>query len=286
MKWIHEKCVIIEYAVSVPVSHSNGAWQYLRAIHMFYIRHIASNSLRRFKALRMQKLFVNIGYSRIMREFNMCCQILCEQGEAYKQLLGNILRSQYVLAYDDGHRWGHMTTNLVECINKVLKGARNLPMTSLVKVDFYGLNALFTRKKAKAETRISAGQLFSKYASEKILSNKHTAKNIQVNLFDRQNEYVHKVYTIGEICKVYRTRCRPLENPTTWHVHQKPRLVSNSHLKRVTKGRPKKTHFLNEMNIRDLRGPRCCRLCGGEDHNQSRCPHRGGASANRTARNS
>ncbi|XP_016173880.1 uncharacterized protein LOC107616434 [Arachis ipaensis] len=37
-------------------------------------------------------------------------------------------REQYALAFDGGYRWGHMTTNLVECINSVLKGAHNIPM--------------------------------------------------------------------------------------------------------------------------------------------------------------
>ncbi|XP_057756312.1 uncharacterized protein LOC130975552 [Arachis stenosperma] len=170
------------------VGHSNGAWEYPIAIHMFCIRHIASNFLRSFKAPHLQRLIVNIGYSRTMREFDTRYQRLCERGEAYKQWLDRIPRQQYALAYDGGHRWGHMTTNLVECINGVLKGARNLPVTALVKATFYRLNALFTRKRAKAEARINAGQLFSEYATQKILSNQRSAGNIQVNLFDRQNE--------------------------------------------------------------------------------------------------
>ncbi|RYR78557.1 hypothetical protein Ahy_A01g003383 [Arachis hypogaea] len=67
-------------------------------------------------------------------------------GEAYTNWLDRILCEQYVLAFDAGYRWGHMTTNLVECINSVLKGARNLPVTALVKTTFYRLNELFTRK--------------------------------------------------------------------------------------------------------------------------------------------
>ncbi|XP_072063922.1 uncharacterized protein [Arachis hypogaea] len=212
-----------------------------------------------------------------------------------------------------------MTTNLVECINGVLKGAHNLPVTALVKATFYRLNALFTRKRAEPEARISC-----------------SAGNIQVNIFDRQNEvfevrkmpsglefavnlrlrhcdcgefqvdrilcrhvfsccanqcldwkqYVHEVYTMGEIRKVYKTRFRPIGNPTIWPVHQGPRLVPNPHLKRVTKGHPKKTCFLNEMDICDLRGPRRCRLCGSEGHSRSRCPRHGEISASGLAPNS
>ncbi|RYR78752.1 hypothetical protein Ahy_A01g003610 [Arachis hypogaea] len=123
-----------------------------------------------------------------------------------------------------------MTTNLVEYINKVLKWACNLSITTLVKATFYRLNALFTMKRVEAEACIGT-------------SNQREAGNIQVNLFDRKN----KVFEVHEmpsgvkfvIRKAYITRFRPLENLTTWCVHQGPRLVPNSHLKRVTKGCPK-----------------------------------------------
>ncbi|RYQ99097.1 hypothetical protein Ahy_B07g086962 [Arachis hypogaea] len=59
-------------------------------------------------------------------------------------------------------------------------------------------------------------------------------------------QYMHEVYTMAEILKVYRTRFRPLGHLTTWPVYQGPRLVPNPHLRRVAKDRPKKTRFLNE----------------------------------------
>ncbi|XP_029154509.1 uncharacterized protein [Arachis hypogaea] len=81
-----------------------------------------------------------------------------------------------------------MTTNLVECINSVLKGARNLPITALVKATFYRLNELFTRKRFEAEARISAGYIFSELVTSKLHANQLASGNIQVNCFDRQNE--------------------------------------------------------------------------------------------------
>ncbi|RYR28239.1 hypothetical protein Ahy_B01g052356 [Arachis hypogaea] len=149
----------------------------------------------------------------------------------------------------------------------------------------------------------------------KLQSNHQAAGNIQVNLFDRQNEvfevheipsgieyavnlpqrycncsefqtdripwqqYVHEVYRMDENKKVYRVWFKPLGNPTTWPMYQGPRHIPNPHLKRVSKGRPKITRFLNKMDMRDMRGPRRCRLCGGKSHSRSRCPHRAGSSA-------
>ncbi|XP_057759298.1 uncharacterized protein LOC130979774 [Arachis stenosperma] len=175
-------------SINAAVERSNGAWSPSRAFHIFCIRHIESNFLRKFKAPYLQKLVVNIGYSRTVREYEVRYERLRERGEAYTNWLNRIPREQYALAFDGGYRWGHMTTNLVECINSVLKGARNLPITALVKATFYRLNELFTRKRAEAEARINAGHAFSEIVTSKLHANQLASGNIQVSCFDRQNE--------------------------------------------------------------------------------------------------
>ncbi|RYR79007.1 hypothetical protein Ahy_A01g003868 [Arachis hypogaea] len=91
--------------------------------------------------------------------------------------------------------------------------------------------------------------------------------------------YVHDVYKMDQIRRVYRARFRPLGNPTTWPAYNGPRFVPNPYLRRVTKGRPKMTRFLNEIDTRMLRRPRRCTLCGAEGHSRSRCRQSSGANA-------
>ncbi|XP_029148257.1 uncharacterized protein [Arachis hypogaea] len=222
-----------------------------------------------------------------------------------------------------------MTTNLVECINSVLKGARNLPITALVKATFYKLNELFTRKRAEAEARINAGHVFSEVVTSKLHANQLASGNIQVSCFDQQNEvfevrempsglefavdlrglrcdcgefqvdripcrhvfaccanqrldwklYVHDVYKMDQVRRVYQARFRPLGNPTTWPAYNGPRYVPNPYLRRVSKGRPRMTRFLNEMDTRMLRRPRRCTLCGAKGHSRSRCRRSAGTNA-------
>ncbi|XP_016207119.1 uncharacterized protein LOC107647563 [Arachis ipaensis] len=74
-------------SINAAVERSNGAWSPPRAFHMFCIRHIESNFLRKFKAPYLQKLVVNIGYSRMVREYEMRYQRLRERGEAYTNWL-------------------------------------------------------------------------------------------------------------------------------------------------------------------------------------------------------
>ncbi|KAL4286310.1 hypothetical protein AHAS_Ahas19G0073400 [Arachis hypogaea] len=73
------------------------------------------------------------------------------------------------------------------------------------------------------------------------------AGNIAVHRFDRRNE-----------------------EPTL--------LLTNPTLRRRSKGHPKLTRYLNEMDSRNMRGSRICRLCGAQGHSRSRCPQRAGAS--------
>ncbi|RYQ89454.1 hypothetical protein Ahy_B09g096091 isoform M [Arachis hypogaea] len=283
-------------SINAAVERSNGAWSPPRAFHMFCIRHIESNFLRKFKAPYLQKLVVNIGYSRTVREYEVRYQRLRERGEAYTNWLNRIPREQYALAFDGGYRWGHMTTNLVECINSVLKGARNLPITALVKATFYRLNELFTRKRAEAEARINAGHVFSELVTTKLHANQLASGNIQVDRIPCRHVfaccanqrldwqlYVHDVYKMDQVRRVYRARFRPLGNPSTWPAYTGPRFVPNPFLRRVTKGRPRMTRFLNEMDTRMLRPPRRCRQCGAEGHSRSRCRRSAGAPADHNA---
>ncbi|RYR14689.1 hypothetical protein Ahy_B04g071356 [Arachis hypogaea] len=83
--------------------------------------------------------------------------------------------------------------------------------------------------------------------------------------------YVHDVYKMDQIRRVYRARFRPLGNPTTWPSYNGPRFVPNPYLRRIAKGRPRMTRFLNEMDTRMLRHPRRCRQCGAEELSRSRC---------------
>ncbi|XP_052118909.1 uncharacterized protein LOC127748430 [Arachis duranensis] len=201
-------------SIDTAITRSNGAWSPPRVWHMYCIKHIRSNFLRRFKAPYLNHLVVNIGistrcygsihskfvasaydemvcstgYSRTEQEYNKNYQWLKERGEAYTQWCGEIGVERWVLAFDGGHRWGHITTNLVECINSVLKGARNLPVTVLVRSTFYRLYELFTRKSTEAHERLCNGFTNSEFATKRVEESFRRAGNIVVNWFDRRNE--------------------------------------------------------------------------------------------------
>ncbi|RYR76520.1 hypothetical protein Ahy_A01g001104 [Arachis hypogaea] len=88
--------------------------------------------------------------------------------------------------------------------------------------------------------------------------------------------YESEPQTFYAKCKIFEFT--PLRDPETWPAYEGPTLVANPALRRMSKGRPKLTRYLNEMDSCDMRGPRVCRLCGAQGHSRSRCPQRAGPS--------
>ncbi|RYR39370.1 hypothetical protein Ahy_A09g044881 [Arachis hypogaea] len=67
--------------------------------------------------------------------------------------------------------------------------------------------------------------------------------------------YVHEVYKMTDVRKVYRFEFTPLGDPETWPAYEGPLLVTNPALRRTSKSRPKLTQYLNKMDSHDMSGP-------------------------------
>ncbi|RYR44131.1 hypothetical protein Ahy_A08g040516 [Arachis hypogaea] len=269
-------------SINSAVERSNGAWSPPRAFHMFCIRHIESNFLRKFKVPYVQKLVVNIGYSRTVREYEVRYQRLRERGEAYTDWLNRIPRKQYALAFDGGYRWGHMTTNLVECINSL--HANQLASGNIQVICFDRQNEVFEVREMPSGLEFAVDLRGLRCDCGEFQVDRIPYRHVFACCANQRLDwqvYVHDVYKMDQVRRVYRARFRPLGNPTTWPSYNEPRFIPNPFLRRVGKGRPKITRFLNEMDTRMLRRPRRCTICGAEGHSRGRCHQQGGANANR-----
>ena len=89
---------------------------------------------------------------------------LSADGEKY---LREIPVEKWTLAYDGGHRYGLMTTNLSESFNEILKSARNLPITALVELTYYRCVAYFADRYTKACAEVTAGERIMAYTKNK-----------------------------------------------------------------------------------------------------------------------
>ncbi|XP_039134232.1 uncharacterized protein LOC120271624 [Dioscorea cayenensis subsp. rotundata] len=132
------------------------------AYRVYCIRHISANFMRRFRNKEMLRIIVNIGYSKTIQDFNYWYGLLWDNDEEATRWLDNIPREKWAQAFDKkGRRYGHMTTNLAECVNSVLKGTRNLPITAMVKSTYFRLAELFVRKGVQVQAQIASFLIFS-----------------------------------------------------------------------------------------------------------------------------
>uniref|UniRef100_A0A2N9J030 MULE transposase domain-containing protein n=1 Tax=Fagus sylvatica TaxID=28930 RepID=A0A2N9J030_FAGSY len=104
----------------------NGHWR-------FCLRHVASNFLQRYKDQNLKNMIMRAGSANQKQKFNTTMDCIRRYNEEASKRLDEIAVEQWTYSHDGGHRYGAMTTNLSECFNGVLKGARSLPITALVE---------------------------------------------------------------------------------------------------------------------------------------------------------
>ena len=92
-------------------------------------------------------------------------------------------KEKWALSFDKGYRYGAMTTNVSECFNGVLKGARSLPIMAMVKYTWFKLNSYFDDCRNKSIAQLNSGQKWTKYALDIFMRNKANAEHHRVMRF-------------------------------------------------------------------------------------------------------
>ena len=80
----------------------------------------------------------------------------------------DIVVEKWTRSQDNGSRYGWMTSNAAECMNDVFKGARMLPITSLVRLTFYLTIIYFERRRAEISETLDRGDIYTEYAIRKL----------------------------------------------------------------------------------------------------------------------
>ncbi|XP_057756179.1 uncharacterized protein LOC130975393 [Arachis stenosperma] len=173
----------IKAALEAP----DGGWLPPSAYRAFCIRHVAANFALTFKGKDTRRLLVNTAYAKTEVEFHYWFDILRSEDPAMCDWANRIEYSLWTQHCDEGRRFGHMMTNISECVNSILKGVRNLPMCSLVKATYGRLAELFVRKGREAEAQMGTGQQFSQHLVKCIEANLKTARYFTVTVYDRDN---------------------------------------------------------------------------------------------------
>nr|KYP35429.1 hypothetical protein KK1_043531 [Cajanus cajan] len=183
-------CLISDRHRSIKSAIENEAigWRPPNAYHKYCIRHIASNFNTRFKDVKLKQKLVKLGYTPCKHIFDRNLQKFCESSPDVERWIGAISKDKWSMAYDaDGRRYGHMTTNLSECVNKVLKDCRNLPITALVRSTYTRCAEYFSNRGSRALADVSSGKVFVSKLVEALQKNQEEACSHQVCRYDIQS---------------------------------------------------------------------------------------------------
>ena len=135
---------------------------------------------------------------------------------AYTYLMSEDL-DKWTQSYDGGRRYQAMTTNISECFNGVLKGARGLPIVAMVEFTWCKLVAYFHDRHKEITFDLFQGKVWSDYAmgiytknAEKIA--RHTLRNFNhetdvyqvVTLYNNhrggRGNHSHEVHVFARTC--------------------------------------------------------------------------------------
>ena len=148
--------------------------------HCYYLRHLYSNVNTRWNNETLKNLVWRATSATQERKFNATFELIENVNRDAHQYLKDVPNEKWALSFDKGYRYGAMTTNVSECFNGVLKGARSLPITAMVKYTWFKLNSYFDDRHNKSIAQLNSGQKWTKYALDIFMRNKAKAEHHRV----------------------------------------------------------------------------------------------------------
>ncbi|XP_059274640.1 uncharacterized protein LOC132029375 [Lycium ferocissimum] len=211
---------------------------------------------------------------------------------------------KWTLHKDNGHRWGAMTMNVSKSYNGLLKKARGLPVTAMVRSTFKNLVDRFVERSTLADLLIADKKFWPRAVEKKFdeyweRSLKHTdmqqynaVKGKKCSCGKWRNyhmpcshaikfcdicgiqpkTYVSKYYS----CRFYKQTYSKIFSPLGDEAYWPPSpfsLIANTEYER-TSGARTTTRRRNEMDIAPARMARKGSMCKQTGHNKNRCPDR------------
>ncbi|XP_050897852.1 uncharacterized protein LOC127104729 [Lathyrus oleraceus] len=179
----------IHESINSAYKNPENGWHDPPSSHIYCIRHIAQNFTREIKDKELHKKLVNMGYTLTEAAFNYYHGEIRRTNNDALSWIDNIPREKWAKAYDGGKRWGHITTNLAEAMNSVLKETRNLPITASVQSTYYRLGSLFGKRGHQWTKMLASGQVFTDNCNKGMAEEVSKANTHNVMQFDRERFY-------------------------------------------------------------------------------------------------
>ena len=104
-------------------------------------------------------------------------------------------------SYDGGRHFGAITTNISECFNGVLKGARGLPIAAMVEFTWSKLVEYFHDRHKEITNELMEGKKWSTYAFSTWDENRRKSKKHYLKAFINQ-DMIYQVVSSLNMCSI------------------------------------------------------------------------------------
>ncbi|KAA0054037.1 uncharacterized protein E6C27_scaffold318G001000 [Cucumis melo var. makuwa] len=170
------------------INNEEIGWSEPRAFHRYCLRHVASNFNNKYKSKQLKDLVFRAGNQHQRRKFIRNMKEIKQLNPECLEFFEDIDLQKWTQSHDNGYRYGWMTSNATECMNGVFKGARMLPMTSLVRLTFYRTILYFERRRAEISEAVDRGEVYTEYAMKKLKRWETRASAHSVTSIDRETQ--------------------------------------------------------------------------------------------------
>ncbi|XP_017441222.1 uncharacterized protein LOC108346671 [Vigna angularis] len=182
-------CIIIDRGKGIlsALRSDEVSWEQDDLNSVYCIRHLASNFNSKFKNHDLKKQFINLAYEVKQPTVTAKLAALRNQYPQQVQWIDKIPLQKWSQAFDGGRRYGHLTTNLAECTNSILKGARSLPICALIRTTFERTQSWFVERGLKANSMLQAGHQYPEQIADIIRKNQQQFAYCHIHRYNREN---------------------------------------------------------------------------------------------------
>ncbi|XP_070049502.1 uncharacterized protein [Nicotiana tomentosiformis] len=154
-------CLISDRHCGIISSVDNfPAWQEPYAYHRYCVRHLKANFQKAHPNKDLHDLIWMATTNHQEHKFRRHMESIRQEDEAAYRWLMRHKPEKWTLHADGGRRWEIVTTNMSESFNGLLKSARRLPVTAMVRMSFKEMAGRFVERAAAATSLMERGVEF------------------------------------------------------------------------------------------------------------------------------
>ncbi|KAL0301454.1 UNVERIFIED_CONTAM: hypothetical protein Sradi_6422200 [Sesamum radiatum] len=247
-------------------------------VHRYCLRHVCSNFNSTIKNVVLKDLCWQAGSEYQSRKFNRIMDEIKKQDVKAFAYLDAINKEKWTASHDGGWRCGILTTNMSECINGVLKGARRLPLLSTRSRNTVTLNS--PRRSLPGQGRHGMNTHVVKIANRECSCGKWNQFGIPCSHAQKvcgaynisAASMVKDYYDVMAYNNTYSKHFEPVQSEDYWD-DPNFQLVHDPTIRTVTRpGRNQTTRIHNEMDWRQTRARQEAQQQQGDSSVQENVP--------------